>query len=252
MKTAYLTIDDGPSPDMKDKVDFLVERQIPAVWFCIGEAMLKRPEPVLYAIKRGFVIGNHSFSHPHFSTLSLRQIDYQLRTTDRLIDALYLRADCPRTHRYFRFPYGDKGDGRYGRVFDPINSRGQQRTTQIQHLLDDLGYGQPAFPNVSYPFMHQHGLLRNRDWHWTLDLMEWVLLTPTNGISTVADVQHRLRQLRPFDCRGALPQTARWGLPSPDSDEIILIHDQAPTTSFFYELITTLITLGVRFESVWS
>ena len=33
-KIAYLTIDDGPSKDMKMKVDYLVSKGIPAIWFC--------------------------------------------------------------------------------------------------------------------------------------------------------------------------------------------------------------------------
>ena len=31
-KQVYLTIDDGPSEDFKDKVDYLYERNIPAIF----------------------------------------------------------------------------------------------------------------------------------------------------------------------------------------------------------------------------
>ena len=59
-KIAYLIIDDGPSKDMKKKVDFLVSKKIPAIWFCRGDYLEKRPEAAVYAIKKGHIIGNHS------------------------------------------------------------------------------------------------------------------------------------------------------------------------------------------------
>ncbi|MBN1888244.1 MAG: polysaccharide deacetylase family protein [Thermoflexales bacterium] len=52
-KIAYLTIDDAPSPMMREKVDYLVRKKIPAVWFCIGEFLDRRPELALYAIQNG-------------------------------------------------------------------------------------------------------------------------------------------------------------------------------------------------------
>src|SRR5262249_4729079 len=51
-KTAYLTIDDGPSVDMVAKVDYLAARRIPAVWFCRGDLLAARPEPALHALAR--------------------------------------------------------------------------------------------------------------------------------------------------------------------------------------------------------
>lgn len=253
MKTAYLTIDDGPSSDMSAKVAFLTQRRIPAVWFCIGEAMLLRPEPVLEAIKAGFVIGNHSFSHPRFSNLALPQVWREIRATDLVIDALYLRADRPRTHRFFRFPYGDKGDGRHGQVFRPVSRKGRQRAGEIQQQLRQLGYGQPAFPAVAYPFMHRHNLLTDADWQWTFDPMEWVLTgtKPMLGIRTASDVIARLTQSNPPDCRGPLLPTDARGLPGEGSDEIILIHDHARTTPLFYETLTAMTALPIRFGSVW-
>ena len=52
MKIAYLTIDDAPSNDFKRKVDYLLSKSIPAIFFCRGNLMEKRPEVVTYAIKK--------------------------------------------------------------------------------------------------------------------------------------------------------------------------------------------------------
>ena len=67
MKAAYLTIDDSPSPDMQSKVDYLHREAIPAVFFCRGDFLEERPAAALDAIRKGFIIANHSYSHPHFS-----------------------------------------------------------------------------------------------------------------------------------------------------------------------------------------
>ena len=38
-KKIYLTIDDSPSPQFRENLDYLIERKIPAVFFCIGNRM---------------------------------------------------------------------------------------------------------------------------------------------------------------------------------------------------------------------
>jgi len=111
IKIAYLTIDDCPSIDMKRKVNFLLEKRIPAIWFCRGELLEKRQQVVIYAIRKGFVIGNHSYDHPHFSEIPLEECFRQIKVTDELIEAVYEKAGIERPAKVFRFPWGDKGGG---------------------------------------------------------------------------------------------------------------------------------------------
>src|SRR3990172_9835105 len=101
-KTAYLTIDDAPSPDFLNKLDFLDAKGITAVWFCQGNYMEQRPHMTIEAIRRGHIIGNHSYSHPHFTDLSLDQARAEIRSTDSILDELYHRAGVARRHRFFR------------------------------------------------------------------------------------------------------------------------------------------------------
>ena len=84
-KIAYLVFDDSPSKDMKMKVDYLVLKKIPAIWFCI-EFLEQRPSYAVYAIEKGFIIGNHSYSHKHFSDLSLEQCYQEIEKTDKIIE----------------------------------------------------------------------------------------------------------------------------------------------------------------------
>lgn len=113
-KIAYLTIDDAPSTCLKEKVDYLYNKKIPAIFFCEGERMQKRIDLVEYAINKGFIIGNHAWDHPYFSNLSLENCFKQIKDTDNLINKIYKKAGRKRPANYFRFPYGDKGGNQSG------------------------------------------------------------------------------------------------------------------------------------------
>src|SRR5262245_30227876 len=108
---AYMTIDDGPSLDFLKKLDLLEKNHIPAVWFCQGNYLEQRPDMAIEAIQRCYVIGNHAYSHPSFEQISADQGYAEIRATDAIIAELYDRAGVPQKHHYFRFPYGNKGDG---------------------------------------------------------------------------------------------------------------------------------------------
>ncbi len=152
MKTAYLTIDDAPSADFAQKVNLLDSLNIPTVFFCMGNLMEQRPQSVIDAIKRGFIIGNHSYDHSHFSALSVEECLSQIKKTDALLSDLYEQAGAPYQHKYFRFPYGDKGDLRDGDVFRDYTAEGKTRKEKIQAFLRELGYTQPTFADVTYTY----------------------------------------------------------------------------------------------------
>ena len=106
---ALLTMDDIPSDNTHAIVDYLNEAGIQAVMFAIGEKAEQNPEPVVYAIQHGMIVGNHSYSHPHFSRLSLADGIQQIEKSEAVLNRLYDMAGVERTYRPFRFPYGDKG-----------------------------------------------------------------------------------------------------------------------------------------------
>lgn len=122
MKRVYLTIDDAPSKDFKDKVDFLYSRKISAIFFCIGENIKKYQENVAYAISKGFLIGNHSYYHAHFSDLSIDEGKESIRLTDQIIDETYKMAGIKRPIKVFRFPYFDRGGDNSGDDYKDCSS----------------------------------------------------------------------------------------------------------------------------------
>ncbi len=158
-KTAYLTIDDAPSSDLQAKTDFLTMAGIPAVFFCIGSQVTPdREESVREAIRRGFLIGNHSWSHPSFETLAIEEATDEITRTEQIIERLYHEASVPRPIRLFRFPYLNKG--------------GRHREA-LQELLRKMGFRQPHFENLTLtPFDEQPG---DVDVSCTYDTMDWTV-----------------------------------------------------------------------------
>jgi peptidoglycan/xylan/chitin deacetylase (PgdA/CDA1 family) len=65
-KTIFLTFDDGPTPEITDKVlDLLKQYNAKATFFCLGKNVVAHPELFHSIINQGHAIGNHSFNHLH-------------------------------------------------------------------------------------------------------------------------------------------------------------------------------------------
>ena len=231
-KIVYLTIDDGPSKDMKKKADFLVSKGIPAVWNCRGDNLEKWPEHAIYLIKKGFIIGNHSYNHPYFSDLSLEQCFEEIQKTDRIIEKIYKRASIKRPVKFFRFPYGDKGGFNYLEFLKPYKGEGKIRKEKIQAFLRNLRYTQPKFENITYRYYRKAGLLEDVDWLCTYDIMEYAL-------DSLTKIFERMDENVPEDGRG---------LNYPDSEEIIVTHDTPETTHIFEPIIDRILTKGMIFK----
>jgi peptidoglycan-N-acetylglucosamine deacetylase len=128
---AYLTIDDVPSPRFREKLAYLKERRIPALLFCVGQQAKGREDELALALASGCLLGNHSFTHPSFSEISLEDCRREIEGTDALLETIYERASIPWKRKFFRFPFFDcGGDG--------------EKAAALQLLLRDLGYRPPS------------------------------------------------------------------------------------------------------------
>jgi len=104
----FLTIDDAPSDFFRAKIDALKAHKIPAVLFCVGKSMHgDKLTDIVYAINQGFIIGNHSYSHPWFS--KCENCIEQIKMTEDLIEEAYKLAGVARPCKLFRYPFGDMG-----------------------------------------------------------------------------------------------------------------------------------------------
>jgi peptidoglycan/xylan/chitin deacetylase (PgdA/CDA1 family) len=224
---------------MKRKIDFLASKKIPAICFCQGSLIEKNPDYIIYAIKKGFVIGNHSYNHPHFSRITLKECFDQIKRTDEIIEAIYKKAGVRRPAKVFRFPFGDKGGGEDVEKGWPEDRR--EFIQSIQDFLKGLGYRQPKFKGINYKWYIDAGLLKDVDVYWTYYCMELETLekNPMYGIKSLKEVLERVDE--------DVPEGER-GLNFLGSNDIILIHDFVETADMFVPIMEKIISKGMKFE----
>ncbi|MBU3896452.1 MAG: polysaccharide deacetylase family protein [Nanoarchaeota archaeon] len=241
-KIAYLTIDDAPSDDFKRKIDFLSSKQIPAIFFCTGKNMEKRPSEVINAIHKGFIIGNHSYNHIHFSYLSLKKCYEEIEKTDKIIDMLYEQANVKRPMKVFRFPNLDKGCSFHWNILSRFGIPvGIVRKKSIQAFLRKLGYRQPSFNNINYKWYKIESYHKDVDVYPTYDTHDWTVADKSyiHGIKNLKDILNRMDENVP---------EGRRGLNYSKSNDIIMLHDTSNISNLFVPMINRLLKKGIVFR----
>src|ERR1700726_1615932 len=102
-KKIALSFDDGPDPKWTPKIlDVLKQKNVPGVFFVIGNMANQRPDILKREYAEGHEIGNHTFTHPKFDdTITHTEIRWQLNLTERLIESTLGAKSI-----LFRPPYG--------------------------------------------------------------------------------------------------------------------------------------------------
>jgi peptidoglycan/xylan/chitin deacetylase (PgdA/CDA1 family) len=96
-----LTFDDGPVPGITEGILMkLNEFNIKAVFFCVGNNILKNPSLATAILKEGHIIGNHTFNH---SKLTLPGFD-NYAEIDRFNELA--KEKLGYEVKYFRPPHG--------------------------------------------------------------------------------------------------------------------------------------------------
>ena len=227
MTRAILTIDDGASPNTPRYMEYLSEMKICPIMFFWGKHLENAYAQGIKALQMGAVIGNHSYSHPHFSDLSYEQCLDEIQRQEELLTKLYGDAGIERKYKLFRFPYGDKGG---------------QNASRLQQYLKDQGFHRVMDSAITYSWYRENDLHLDTDVFWTFDLQEY-RLHHEEGF-TVEDMLRHMADPHPI-LGGSLLDT--------DSLQIILIHDHTETEEkypgYFTALIKRLIDMGIAFEA---
>jgi peptidoglycan/xylan/chitin deacetylase (PgdA/CDA1 family) len=100
-KTVALTFDDGPGKTTRRILRILRSYQAPATFFNIGENMATRPALLRKEVRYGFVLGNHTWSHPDLTQLTRRQQAAQIGQATAEQRSITGTTPC-----VFRPPYG--------------------------------------------------------------------------------------------------------------------------------------------------
>ena len=158
MNSALLTIDDIASKNTPAIVDYLNEKRIKAILFATGQNVERYYEEALYAVKNGMIVGNHSYSHPAFSSLSMKECMEEIEKCEIVLERLYKDSGVERVFRPFRFPYGNKGG-------DNKNA--------LQKYLKEKGFQKVDVTHITYPWWRENSLDTDIDTFWTFDFEEY-------------------------------------------------------------------------------
>lgn len=268
---AYLTIDDSPTYDTDALTDFLVMRGVPAVFYCIGasytdlnvpcQGMDDLPTPVINAIGKGFIIGNHTNTHRRSSELLYEEVVLEIETTERKIEALYRQAGKSRPVKLLRFPHLDRGCGGWIVDYDAageyapvlINMFGKglnidlekppqalvEKKEKIRAYLNREGFTADVFTDVTYPWYARTEMAQTPDSLCTYSTSDW-MLNPAFTKYSKNWAYHSLQELKDKI------DEDEW-LNLENSASIILAHDHNGLFPVVSALVDYMLTRGFEF-----
>lgn len=103
-KVAYLTFDDGPTPQVTDFVlDILARHDIKATFFCIGNNIEKHPEIFQRVVDAGHTVANHTYNHLNGWKTSF---ETYMKNVSSCEESIGRRVSTFETNKLFRPPYG--------------------------------------------------------------------------------------------------------------------------------------------------
>lgn len=226
MINAVLTIDDIASKNTPAIVDYLCEKGIKTVMFAWGENVERYFDNAVYALEKGVIVGNHSYSHPNFSKLSPKEGFLEIEKCEEVLNRLYKAANIERRYRPFRFPYGDKG--------------GENKTV-FQKYLSEKGFDKLNDRNVTYQWWKEQGLDKDIDTLWTFDFAEYNIRRGSGF--TADDVMKRINDSHPETGAPVLTD---------GGNHIILLHAHDETEElvpeYYKQFIDQLLSNGVTFN----
>jgi len=104
------------------------------------------------------IVGNHSYSHPAFSSLKEEECITEIERCEEVLEQLYQAAGVERRYRPFRFPYGDKGG---------------ENKDALQKYLAEHHFDKVDDRHIPYAWWREHELDKDIDTLWTFDFEEY-------------------------------------------------------------------------------
>lgn len=129
-KVVALTFDAGANADGVSAIDStLRSRNVSATFFLTGAWVREFPAQANQIAASGYVVGNHSMTHPYFTQLTDAQVAAQVQDAQQAI--ITTNGVDPRP--LFRFPFGDVNS----RVIGDVNRLGY---VPVRWTVDTLGW----------------------------------------------------------------------------------------------------------------
>jgi peptidoglycan/xylan/chitin deacetylase (PgdA/CDA1 family) len=256
---AYLTIDDSPSTRMDDLVDYLESKKIPALFFCRGDRLEENSSSAIRALQKGFVLGNHAYSHQRSSQRDFHWIVDEIDRTEKLLDDLHAAAQVPKRGKFFRFPQLDRGTAGWIVDYDTYNDYDRsaliaafaeglnvqsmerpaledfEKRDLLQRYLKEAGYVQP-FKDVTHAWFKSGEIAQASDCLYTFSNCDWMLTQRHLGkwpYKTAYDLKQKALNDGFLSAAGSV--------------NVILAHDQAEIVDLTIELLEDLRRNGLEF-----
>jgi spore germination protein YaaH len=106
-KKIILTFDDGPDRKYTPQIlSILKKYNAPATFFIIGANANINPDIVRQEFSAGHEVGSHTYSHPNITEISDKQLNFELSSTQRLIEGILGRKTV-----LFRPPFAEDIEG---------------------------------------------------------------------------------------------------------------------------------------------
>lgn len=141
-KVLYLTFDNGYENGYTAKVlDVLKKTKTPATFFVTGHYLESAPDLAKRIVQEGHIIGNHSWGHPDFPTISNQKIKMEL---DR-VKAKTIELTSQKDMKYMRTPRGTFSE----KVLAYTNSLGYKNVFWSIAYVDWIT-GQQKGPDYAY------------------------------------------------------------------------------------------------------
>ena len=106
-KKIWLTFDDGPEKEVTEFILATLKKlNIKASFFLIGKNIQEFPELTKEIIKKGHIIGNHSFSHLNGFKSKNEEYIYDIELGQKLINEKLVEMGITNKIKIFRPPYG--------------------------------------------------------------------------------------------------------------------------------------------------
>ncbi|PJI84986.1 polysaccharide deacetylase [Yoonia maricola] len=193
----------------------LAAHGIKATGFVVGRQITEQSRPALAAFAAaGHTIGNHSWSHPDYGTLSINEFRAEVSRTDAVLTEWIHAA------RFYRFPYLREGET-------------EQAKADADAVLTGLGY-------VNVPVT-----IDNDEWRFNADYLDALAAGDDEAAQLIAAqyIAHMQERTMHFQ---ALAHTAM----GRDVKHILLLHMNQINADHLGELLDWYATTGWRFITV--